>query len=133
MAQGSRRAVIAVFVRHAPLVGLAAVAAMNAMQDTLDGIQTLAEADSIAVLGGAGVCWSFEAHTGEPAAELMRAAEAHEAESIVVAGRRHGAIGALARGAIATQLLHRWRRTLVVVHPPISKTSTTGRSTHVGS
>ncbi len=63
------------------------------------------------------MAWQFEVRVGEPAAELMRAAEDVDADTIVVAGRHHGAIGGLAHGSIGRQLLHRWPRTLLVIHP----------------
>ena len=58
--------------------------------------------------------------TGDPATELMRAAGESGADTIVVAGRRHGVIGGIAYGSVCTHLLHRWPHSLLVVHRPSS-------------
>jgi nucleotide-binding universal stress UspA family protein len=100
--------VVAVFVRWPPYSGWSLVVAGAAVLETLDDLQIVAEADSAAVLGSAGIPWSFEVRSGEPAVQLVRAAEECDAETIVVAGRRHNALGCIFRGAVAAQLLHRW-------------------------
>jgi nucleotide-binding universal stress UspA family protein len=121
-AKGTDREVVAVFVRHLPLAGLRAlaIASVAGSEDAVDEMQIFAEAESIAVLEAAQVSWSFEVGRGEPAAELMRIAQAHDAGTIVVAGRRHGALGGFAVGAVTAQLLHRWSRCLLVAHPQAS-------------
>ena len=70
-------------------------------------IQALAEAQCIAILDPAGVRWRFEAGVGDPACELMRVATDLEADTIVVAGRRHGALGGFTHGSVSVRLLHR--------------------------
>lgn len=118
-ANGTDREIIAVFVRHAPLAGLRALAigSGSVAEEAIDEMQIVAEAESIAILDAAGVRWRFEVGEGEPAGELIRIAKTHGAGTIVVAGRRHGAIGAIAAGAVTAQLLHRWDRCLLVAHP----------------
>jgi nucleotide-binding universal stress UspA family protein len=121
LATGSRQTVVVVFVRHAPLAALGVLATaghgVGVLQDALNVDEALAEAQSIAILESACVCWRFEVRTGEPAAELMRVATEFDADTIVVAGRRHGALGGFAHGSVSMQLLHRWTRSLFVIHP----------------
>jgi nucleotide-binding universal stress UspA family protein len=90
----------------------------EAMEDNLDAEQALAAAQSISILDPLRVPWSFETRRGQPATEIMRSAKGHGAEIIVVARRRHGAVGSLTYFSISAQLLHRWPHTLLVVHPP---------------
>jgi nucleotide-binding universal stress UspA family protein len=113
--------VIAVFVRHARFRGNASVASAelaNSLEDALDSERTLAYAQSIAVLDPLEIRWCFEVRTGQPAAELMRSAKAHGAETIVVAGRRRGVVRGLTHSSVSAQLFRRWPNTLLVVHPP---------------
>jgi nucleotide-binding universal stress UspA family protein len=121
IATGSRQTVVVVFVRHAPLAALGVLATAGhgagVLQEALNTDESLAEAQSIAILESASVCWRFEVRTGEPAAELMRVATEFDADTIVVAGRHHGALGGFAHGSVSMQLLHRWNRSLFVIHP----------------
>ena len=124
LSKGAGEPVMLVFVRQPRLAGLSAVGAgslgVAVEQEALDGSQCLAEAQGIAILDPAGVNWSFEVRTGDPATELMRAADECHADTIVVAGRRHGVIGGIAYGSVCTHLLHRWPHSLLVVHRPSS-------------
>ncbi|HEY2562946.1 MAG TPA: hypothetical protein VGI44_04500, partial [Acidimicrobiales bacterium] len=83
-----------------------------------DSTETVIEAECIAILGSAHLNWQFEIRCGEPAAALMAVANEYRAETIVVSGRRHCAVGSIAHGAIMSRLLHRWAGALVVLHPP---------------
>ncbi len=121
MVKGSGQSVIVAYVRHLPLVGFSAgwtgTLSVGAVHELLGTNQSLAEAQSIAILDAVGVDWRFEVRVGDPANELMRLATEVGAETIVVAGRRHGALGAMACASVCTQLLHRWPRSLMVIHP----------------
>jgi nucleotide-binding universal stress UspA family protein len=121
IAGGTGQTVIVTFVRHIPLAGLCAVSAgsqgVHAMRETLDSSQALSEAQSIAILESTSVRWRFEVRTGEPVQELMRVAKECDADTIVVAGRRRGKFSGLARSSVSTRLLHRWPRSLLVIHP----------------
>jgi nucleotide-binding universal stress UspA family protein len=94
LARQSGLDVVVVFVRQVRngSASVFAVGAVRAIQDTLDSEQALAYAESVAILDPLKICWCFEVRTGQPAGELMSAAKAHGAETILVAGRRHGAI-----------------------------------------
>lgn len=119
--------VVAVCVRRARFNGSAGVyspEAAHALQDGLDSVQTVAYAQSVAILDPLGIRWCFEVRTGQPAAELMCAAKYRGAETIVVAGRRHGTVGGLTYSSVSAQLFHRWPHTLLVVHPPPADTET---------
>jgi nucleotide-binding universal stress UspA family protein len=120
MAQGTRSALIAVFVRPPAykmwtaftFCGVCSIGAVD------DVTETVIEAECIAILGSAQLNWQFEIRSGEPAAALMAVAKEYRAETIVVSGRRHCAVGSIAHGAIMTRLLHRWAGALVLLHPP---------------
>jgi nucleotide-binding universal stress UspA family protein len=120
MAQGTRSALIAVFVRPPAYqiwtaLTFCGVCSAGARDDVTEMV---VEAECIAILGSADLNWRFEVRCGEPAAALMAAANEYRAETIVVSGRRHCAVGSIAHGAIMSRLLHRWSGTLVVLHPP---------------
>lgn len=118
-ARGNDRLVVVVFVRHFPHAGLRALAFGTGavIEDAMDELQIVAEAEAIAVFDPAGVRWRFEVGRGEPAAELMRIAAAHDAETIVITARRHGALASFTLGVVTAQLLRRWQHCLLVVHP----------------
>lgn len=119
--KGNRLTVVVVFVRFAQHAGIAVLGSgglgMAAIEDVLDSEEALAEAQSIAILDPASVSWHFEVRAGEPAAELMRIATELGSDTIVVAGRRHGALGGYVHGSVCTHLLHDWPHSLLVVRP----------------
>ncbi len=129
IANGTGQTVVVAFVRHMPLGGLGATwtgsSSVAAVEEMLSTSASLAEAQSIAILDSVGVPWRFEVREGEPARELMRLATEVGAETIVVAGRRHGAFGSVACASVCAQLLHHWPRSLLVVHPWSTVTDTT--------
>jgi nucleotide-binding universal stress UspA family protein len=69
------------------------------------------------------VKWRFEVRTGEPAAELMSLATELGSEMIVVAGRRHSALGGFTLASVCVRLLHRWPHSLLIIHPPFDATT----------
>jgi nucleotide-binding universal stress UspA family protein len=121
IARANRQSVVVLFVRRVPFAGIGMLAtgglSAGAVQDALNADESLAEAQSIAILDPTDVCWRFEVATGDPVGELMRVATGLEADTIVVAGRRHGALGGFAHGSVSVRLLHRWPGTLLVIHP----------------
>jgi nucleotide-binding universal stress UspA family protein len=128
MARATSAALIVVFVRLPPYQMWAALTSSGvcAMTDIADATQIVVEAECIAMLGSGGLNWQLEVRCGEPAGALMAVAKEYKSDTIVVSGRRHGGVGSIAHGAIATKLLHRWPGTLVVLHPP--PTAETGHS-----
>jgi nucleotide-binding universal stress UspA family protein len=122
IAKGTGQTVVVVFVRHAPLAEFSPLGVMGngsaVAEDALNANQALAEAQSIAILERAPVGWRFDVRLGDPAAELIRAATEFEADTIVVAGRRHGRLGSIAHRSVCTHLLHQWPGSLLVIHPP---------------
>jgi nucleotide-binding universal stress UspA family protein len=127
IARGSRQMVVVVFVRHAPFgaIGFVGGGGLSSVmvQDALDAGEALAEAQSIAILDPAQVKWRFEVRTGEPAAELMSLATELGSEMIVVAGRRHSALGGFTCASVSMRLLHRWPHSLLIIHPPSDATT----------
>ncbi len=132
IAKGSGQSVVVTYVRHVPLAGLSAgwtgSLSVGALHETLCTSESLAEAQSIAILDAAGADWRFVVRVGDPANELMRLATEVGAETIVVAGRRHGALGAMACASVCTQLLHRWPRSVMVIHPHSEKADATAKT-----
>lgn len=120
MAEATRIALIVVFVRFPACQTWTALTSFGAcsMIDIADATEIVVEAECIAILGSANLNWRLEIRCGEPAGALMAVAKEYKSDTIVVSGRRHRAVGSIAHGAIATRLLHRWPRTLVVLHPP---------------
>ena len=121
IAKGSGQTVLVAFVRYVRLAGLGVpwtgALSVGVVEEMLTADESFAEAQSIAILDPVGVPWRFEVREGDPAHELMRLATEVGADTIVVAGRRHGAFGAMACASVCTQLLHRWPRSLLVIHP----------------
>jgi nucleotide-binding universal stress UspA family protein len=121
IAKGSGQTVVVAYVRHTPLAGFGVPwtggLSVGFVQGVLNANESFVEAESIAILDSAGVHWRFEVREGEPATELMRLATAAGADTIVVAGRRHRALGSMACASVCAQLLHRWPRSLLVIHP----------------
>jgi nucleotide-binding universal stress UspA family protein len=122
IASGSGQLVFVVFVRHVPFgaIGFVGGGGLSSVlaQEALDAGEALAEAESIAILDSARVPWRFEVRTGEPAAELMGLAEELGSEMIVVAGKRHSALGGFTCASVSVRLLHRWPHSLLIIHPP---------------
>ncbi|MGA7417666.1 MAG: universal stress protein [Acidimicrobiales bacterium] len=137
IARASGHQLVVLFVRHVSFAGVGVLAtgglSAGAVQDALDGDQALAEAQCIAILDPTGVPWRFEVGEGDPASELMRVATGLEADTIVVAGRRHGALGGLAHGSVSVRLLHRWSGALLVIHPKPTASSTSKAGTVASS
>ena len=96
------------------------VSAVGPLKECVEADQTVAQAQAIAELDARGVPWEFVVREGQPATELMRVATDHGADTIVVAGRRHGAMGNFTHAAVTANLLHRWPHSLFVVRPPES-------------
>lgn len=121
MAKAGGQTVVVAFVRHIPLAGFGVPwtggMSVGYVQEVLSANESVAEAQSIAILDSVGVPWRFEVREGEPATELMRLAAAAGADTIVVAGRLHRALGSMACASVCAQLLHRWPRSLLVIHP----------------
>jgi len=98
------------------------VGAVRALEDSLDSEQTLAYAQSVATLGPLKIQWNLKF------APAIWRLKAHGADTIVVAGRRHGAVGGLAYFSVSAQLFHRWPQTLLVIHPPAGATASSSDS-----
>jgi nucleotide-binding universal stress UspA family protein len=125
LAEQMRSALVVVFVRpddYQTWSGLGSSGVFY-IGDMTDKWQTVTEAQCIAILDSTSIDWNLHVRSGEPAVALMTAAREVGADTIVVSGRRHGFVGSIAHGAIATKLLHRWPGTLIAVHPPSLPTS----------
>ncbi len=59
--------------------------------------------------------WTFEIRDGNPADELLKAAEDHNAAFIVVGRQGHHTLGGLLASSVSQRLLHHARRRLLVI------------------
>ena len=121
LARQSGRSVVLVFVRQLRFEGSVSAFAFGAithLNDAVDAEQIVAQAQGIALLDPLGIEWKLDIRCGQPATELMKAARAHSAETIVVGGRRRGTVGSIAHSSVSAQLLHRWPRSLLIIRPP---------------
>ena len=67
------------------------------------------------ILDAADLRWTFEIRHGNPADELMKAAEDHNAAFVVVGRQGHHILGGLLAGSVSQRLLHHARRPLLVI------------------
>lgn len=81
-------------------------------------IESLVEAQGVAILDSASVPWRFEVREGGPVTELMNLALECDSDTIVVAGR-HGALGGIAHGSVCSHLLYRWPQSLMIIDPDV--------------
>ena len=113
LAEESGAGLVAVHVRHASGV----TSALGVAVGTADMYEALAELERITgenvshALAGRKVHWRFDVRWGDPATQLIAAAVALEATTIVVGGRQHGLVGGLVVGSVAQKLVR---------HSPIS-------------
>jgi nucleotide-binding universal stress UspA family protein len=114
LAAESRVGLVVVHVRHENglvAANAALTGAEPAINDALDGIETMSRERAEDVLAGRQVPWRFEVASGDPAAELIAAARHEKAATIVVGGRTHGIFGGLVMGCVAQKLVR---------HSPVS-------------
>jgi nucleotide-binding universal stress UspA family protein len=118
-ATDSERKIVVVFVRHVASV-VTAASGMEAdaevvAERTLDEIERSTRARVGEMLAGTAVAWSFDVRSGDPASELIAAAEASQADTIVAGGRNHGVIGGLVLGSVAQKLVRNSPVSVMVV------------------
>jgi len=108
---------IAVHVRHEPSVASVANVAGEAvaMGSTLDELEAITRTRVSDVMAGRHVDWRFDVTSGDPATELIKAANEHHAATIVVGGRNHGVVGGLALGSVAQKLVRKSPVSVLVV------------------
>jgi nucleotide-binding universal stress UspA family protein len=113
LAEESGASLEVVHVRHESVLAAESVGALAeaAMSNALDQVETMSRERASDVLSGRKVHWRFEVSFGDPATELIAAARASQATTIVVGGRSHGLIGGLVAGSVAPKLVR---------HSPVS-------------
>jgi nucleotide-binding universal stress UspA family protein len=106
---------VAVHVRHIPVLAQMSPAVIGLAEESLDLMEADARRAAEDVLPATGVDWEFVVRSGEPAHELMAVAEERSAAAIVVGGRPHrAAVSGLVRSVDAA-LVHRFRGSVLVV------------------
>ena len=109
--------------RCSPRQGLSATVATAALAGPGAGEAFVAEADfsehcrllCTEALEPTDLRWTFEIRDGNPADELMKAAEDHNAAFVVVGRQGHHILGGLLAGSVSQRLLHHARRPLLVI------------------
>src|ERR1700722_7361221 len=97
MAEESGADLDVVHVRHeAALTAVGGEAgAVVAVNEALDEIERMSRERASDVLATRKVPWRFDVSGGDPATQLIAAARARQARTIVVGGRSHGVVGGL--------------------------------------
>jgi nucleotide-binding universal stress UspA family protein len=118
LAQQHAAPLIAIHVRHEPI--LAATAASlpgeaESVVTTLDELEAITRTQVADVMAGRHLGWRFDVTSGDPGAELTKAAIEHRAAAIVVGGRNHGVVGGLVVGSVAQKLVRKSPVSVLVV------------------
>ncbi len=82
---------------------------------TLDELQAITRTQVAGVMAGRRGGWRFDVTSGDPGAELIKAAIEHRAGAIVVGGRNHGVVGGLVVGSVAQKLVRKSPVSVLVV------------------
>ena len=104
--------------QHEPV--LAATAASlpgeaESVVTTLDELEAITRTQVAGVMAGRHIGWRFDVTSGDPGAELIKAAIEHRAGAIVVGGRNHGVVGGLVVGSVAQKLVRKSPVSVLVV------------------
>lgn len=89
----------------------------EAIADAREAAQRLLEGEWTAALHAARVPHRVEVLDGSPGRELVRVADAREADLIVVGRRGHGELTDLILGSVGHHLLHHARRPVAIIPP----------------
>lgn len=119
LAAATGHGIVAVHVAYLPAIvtatpeALAAGAAVTASVELTDHCHL----DCELALAGTGIAWSFELRYGDPATELARAGDDHDAACIVVGRHGHRPLARLLLGSVTDRLVHHADRPILVVPP----------------
>jgi nucleotide-binding universal stress UspA family protein len=113
--QGGLDLVVA-FVRQSSWAATTVYAGAG-FNDALDEIEANVRKIAGDALWGTSLSWRFEVRSGEPARELVRVAREFDAQTIVVGGHRHGAIGSAVTQSVNSELVHIYPGSLLIIRP----------------
>ena len=102
---------VPVALYSAPITGAGELAAANELA------ADHAHFDCELALAGRGVPWTFETRHGDPAAELRRAADDHDAACIVIGRDGHRLVTRVLTGSVTDRLVHHTHRPVLIVPP----------------
>jgi nucleotide-binding universal stress UspA family protein len=115
IARTSNLLLVVVHVRHSSTwAGMSPLSAGYAAQ-TMDDIEAESRQATEKALERMTVDWEFVVRAGEPARELIEAAEERSALYIVVGGRPHSAPASVLLGSVATAVVHHFEGSVLVV------------------
>jgi nucleotide-binding universal stress UspA family protein len=107
---------VAVHVKHVPAaVHASPSSGLGHLTEANEDAADHAHLDCELVLGLYDLRWSFEVRQGDPATELARVADAHDAVCIVVGRHGRHRIPHIAAGSVTDRLLRRAGRPVLVV------------------
>jgi nucleotide-binding universal stress UspA family protein len=113
LAASTRQPLLIVWVRHLPAF-IEASSALGEANAALDDLGDRLEADIKETLSARDVAWTFEARRGDPASQIMEAADEREASLVVVGHRGHNQAVSLLLGSVATRLVHHANQPVLV-------------------
>jgi nucleotide-binding universal stress UspA family protein len=108
---------VVVFVRQASWASMS-IDAGAVVNDALDEIEQDVRRIAGDALRHSDLSWRLEVRRGEPAHELVKAANEFGAQTIVVGGHRHSAIASAVTQSVNSELVHIHPGSLVIVRPP---------------
>ena len=115
LARAAGLRLVVVHVRHVPVLAEMSAMTIGPATQDLDPIEDATRRASEKVLEETGVDWEFVVRNGDPAHELMAAADDRSAVAIVVGGRPHKAAVSGLVGSVDAALVHRFHGSLLVV------------------
>jgi nucleotide-binding universal stress UspA family protein len=114
-ARGAGLKLVAVHVRHIPVLAEMSSMTIGPARQNLDLIEAAARRIADDALRATGVDWEFVVRSGDPAHELMAVAGDRAAVAIVVGGRPHKAALSGLGGSVGAALVHRFHGSVLVV------------------
>jgi nucleotide-binding universal stress UspA family protein len=105
LAASTRQPLLIVWVRHLPAF-IEASSALGEANAALDDLGHHLEAELKETLSSRDVAWTFEARRGDPAGQIMEAADERDAALVVVGHRGQNQAVSLFLGSVATRLVH---------------------------
>lgn len=116
---------VVVFVRQTSWAAMSVDAGVG-VGEALDEIEAAVRRIAGDALAGTDLSWRIEVRTGEPAHELVKAADDFGAQTIVVGGHRHGRVGAAVTRAVNAELVRMFRGSLLIIRPSVDTAEAAG-------
>lgn len=111
---------VAVYVEHLPASAFIAAptSSTGALAIAIEEAADQAHMDCELALARHDIAWTFETRLGDPAIELERAANDHDAACIIIGRCGHGRLAHIVTGSVTDRLIRHARRPIVVIPAP---------------